>query len=61
MMSIHITVLLQNTHIKITEKITLQYIICKRLITIWKQWMESAPNAEQILKTLVLKENTFNL
>lgn len=53
--------LLPNTHIKITEKITLQYIICKRLITIWKQWVELAPNAEQMLKTLVLKEIIFNL
>lgn len=53
-MSVHIMALLQYAHLKIIEKITVhvQYIICKRLITILKQWMELTHNAKQTLQML---------
>lgn len=62
-MSVHIMALLQYAHLKIIEKITVhvQYIICKRLITILKQWMELTHNAKQMPQMLFLKQNIFNL
>lgn len=62
-MSVHIMALLQHAHLKIIEKITVhvQYIICKRLITILKQWMELTHNAKQMPQMLFLKQNIFNL
>lgn len=62
-MSVHIMVLLQYAHLRIIEKITVhvQYIICKRLISILKQWMELTHNGKQMSQMLFLKQNTFNL
>lgn len=62
-MSVHIMALLQYAHLKIIEKITVrvQDIICKRLITILKQWMELTHNAKQMPQMFFLKQNIFNL
>lgn len=62
-MSVHIMALLQYAHLKIIEKITVhvQYIICKRLITILKQRTALTYNAKQMSQMLFLKQNIFNL